>query len=88
MEGYIRNYVTGQQKTWIRWLHMGELFYNTTYHISIGMSPFKALYRYEAPSYVDQFFGESREPKAKDWIQEIQDILKEFKNNLQTTQNQ
>eukprot|EP00253_Pinus_taeda_P014753 PITA_14753 len=24
LEGYLRNYVTGQQKTWIQWLHLGE----------------------------------------------------------------
>ena len=61
---------------------------NTTYHMSIGMSPFKALYGYEAPTYVDQIFGESRAPKSKDWIQESQYILKALKNNLQTAQNQ
>jgi len=38
VEGYLRNYVGGQQCTWVRWLHMGEYCYNTTYHISIRMS--------------------------------------------------
>eukprot|EP00253_Pinus_taeda_P018915 PITA_18915 len=52
LEGYLRNYVTGQQRTWIRWLHLGN-----------------------------------RIPKAKDWVQEIQDILKALKDNLVTTQN-
>ena len=56
--------------------------------MSIGMSPFKALYGYEDSTYVDQIFGESIAPKAKDWVQESQDILKELKNNLLTAQNQ
>jgi hypothetical protein len=41
VEGYLRNYVSGQQKAWIKWLHLGEHCYNTTYHMSIGMTPFE-----------------------------------------------
>jgi hypothetical protein len=88
LEGYLRNYVTGQQKAWVKWLHLGEHCYNTTYHMSIGMSPFRELYGYDAPSFVDLVFGDNRAPKAKDWIQESQDILKALKDNLQTAQNQ
>jgi hypothetical protein len=46
VEGYLRNYVGGQQRTWVRWLHMGEHCYNMTYHMSIRMSPFRALYSF------------------------------------------
>jgi hypothetical protein len=46
------------------------------------------LYGYDAPSFVELAFGDNKAPKAKDWIQESQDILKAPKNNLQTTQNQ
>ena len=56
--------------------------------MSIGMSPFRALYRYDASMFADLIFGDNRVPKAKDWIQESQDILKVLKDNLQTAQNQ
>ena len=56
--------------------------------MSIRMTPFKALYGYEALDYADLAFGDNRAPKAKDWIQDSQDILKILKENLQTTQNQ
>jgi hypothetical protein len=62
VEGYLRNYVGGQQCTWVRWLHMGEYCYNTTYHMSIKMSPFRALYGYDAPSFIDVAFRDSRVP--------------------------
>jgi hypothetical protein len=88
LEGYLRNYVAGQQRTWIKWLHLGEFCYNTTFHMSIGMTPFRALYSYDAPTFVDLVFGDNRAPRAKDWIQESQNILKALKDNLQTTQNQ
>lgn len=55
--------------------------------MSIGMTPFKALHGYEALNFADLVFGDCRAPKAKDWIQDSQDILKILKENLQT-QNQ
>jgi hypothetical protein len=88
VEGYLRNYVTGQQKAWVKWLYLGEYCYNTTYHMSIGMSPFKALYSYDPLTFVEIVFGDSRAPMAKEWIQESQDILKELKDHLQRAQNQ
>ena len=47
--------------------------------MSIGMTPFKALYGYEALNFADLVFGDNIEPKAKDWIQDSQDILKTLK---------
>ena len=47
LECYLKNYVSWPQKSWIKWLHLGEFCYNTTFHMSIGMSPFKALYGYD-----------------------------------------
>jgi hypothetical protein len=66
VEGYLRNYVGRKQRTWVRWLHMGEYCYNTTYHMSIRMSPFRALYGYDTLSFVETAFGDSRVPGAKD----------------------
>ena len=68
VEGYLRDYVTRQQRAWTKWLYLGEYFYNTTYHMSIGMSHFQALYGYEALSFADTTFRDSRSPSAKDWI--------------------
>jgi hypothetical protein len=88
VEGYLRNYVAGQQKAWVRWLHLGEYCYNTTQHMSIGMSPFRALYSYDPLSFVEIAFGDSRAPMVQDWIQQSQDILRELKDHLQRAQNQ
>ena len=63
VEGYLRNYVTTQQRAWVKWLHMGEYCYNTTYHMYINMTPFMALYGYEAPSFMDMVLGIVECPK-------------------------
>ena len=56
--------------------------------MSIGMTPFKVLYGYDAPTFVDRVFGDSRAPKGKDWVHESQDILRTLNKNLQMAQNQ
>jgi len=62
VEGYLRNYVSGQQKAWVRWIYLGEYCYNTIRHMSIGMSPFKYLYNYEPLNFVEILFGDNRDP--------------------------
>ena len=56
--------------------------------MSIGMFPFRALYGYDALTFIDMIFGDSRAPKANYWIEESQYIFKVFKDNLQVSQNQ
>jgi hypothetical protein len=41
----------------------------------IRMSPFRALYGYDAPSFMDTVFGDNRVLRAKDWVEESQRIL-------------
>ena len=65
LEGCLQNYVGEQQKAWTKWLHLGEFCYTTTFHMSIGMSPFRELYGYDALSFFYMIFGDSRDPKYK-----------------------
>jgi hypothetical protein len=62
VEGYLRNYVAGQQKVWVRWFQLGDYCYNNTHHISIGMTPFRALYNYDPLSFLEIYFGDNRAP--------------------------
>ena len=72
-------------KCWVHLLVKGEFYYNTTFHVSIGMSPFKFLYGYDGPTFPDLVFDDCMSQKDKVWIQEIQYILKE---NFKVSQNQ
>jgi hypothetical protein len=66
LEGYLHNYVSENEKAWVKWLNLGKHYYKNTYHINIGMEPFLSLCGYDAPSFVDLAFGDNRAPKAKD----------------------
>ena len=55
--------------------------------MSIGMSPFKVLYGYDAITFVEMIFGDNRAPKATHCVEESQEILNLLKDNLQVAQN-
>lgn len=44
LEMYLRCLVQDAPRTWKSWLPLAKLWYNSTFHSSIGCSPFKALY--------------------------------------------
>ena len=44
VEAYLRCSCGEKPKKWINWLHWTKYWYNTTYHNSIGITPFQAVY--------------------------------------------
>ena len=48
----------------------GWVFLYFTFRLSIGMSPLKEIYGYDASTFIDNIFGDSRDIKSKDWIEE------------------
>ena len=44
VEAYLRCFCGERPKEWTNWLHWAEFWYNTTYHSSLGMTPFQAVY--------------------------------------------
>lgn len=47
LEMFLRCSVAASPTKWITWLSLAEYWYNTTFHTSLGCSPFKALYGVE-----------------------------------------
>ncbi|KAJ4780790.1 polyprotein [Rhynchospora pubera] len=50
VETYLRSMVFNQQKQWAKWIPLAEYWYNTNFHSSLSITPFKALYGYDPPS--------------------------------------
>ncbi|TYK23171.1 Ty3/gypsy retrotransposon protein [Cucumis melo var. makuwa] len=44
VEAYLRCFCGEKPREWSQWLHWAEYWYNTTYHGSIGVTPFQAVY--------------------------------------------
>jgi hypothetical protein len=49
LEQYLRCMTFSAPKKWVDWLPSAEWWYNSSYHSSIKMSPFEALYEYSPP---------------------------------------
>ncbi|KAK1693348.1 hypothetical protein QYE76_010045 [Lolium multiflorum] len=47
LEMFLRCMVQENPKEWKRWLPLAEFWYNSTFHTSLGCSPFKALYGHD-----------------------------------------
>ncbi|KAL0561342.1 hypothetical protein IC582_001767 [Cucumis melo] len=41
---YLRCFCGEKPNEWSQWIHCAEYWYNTTYHSSIGITPFQAVY--------------------------------------------
>lgn len=56
LEQYLRVFAQAKPTSWFDYLGWAEFSYNTSFHTSIQMSPFKALYGREPPvipSYIE-----------------------------------
>jgi transposase InsO family protein len=53
LENYLRCMAFNQPRKWHSWLTMAEWWYNTSFHTSLNMTPFQALYGFPPPMIVE-----------------------------------
>ncbi|KAJ7514184.1 hypothetical protein O6H91_23G032200 [Diphasiastrum complanatum] len=86
LECYLRHFVCDQQTKWIDWLHLAEFSYNSTPHMSIGMTSFYALYGCEPTTPIDMELADVTMAAVPDELQNMQNILKANQDHMQEAQ--
>ncbi|PNX95310.1 hypothetical protein L195_g018500 [Trifolium pratense] len=88
LESYLRCFASDQPKSWSTWLAWAEYWYNTTYHISIGKTPFEVVYGRQAPNIVRFSSNETKVAAVALELTERDEALNQLKLHLQKAQAQ
>jgi hypothetical protein len=60
LEGYLRCFASDHPKTWSHWIPWAEFWYNSTFHVSIGKTPFEVVYGRPAPPIIKFLSNETK----------------------------
>lgn len=86
LETYLRCFVAGKPCLWVKWLAWAEYWYNISPHLSIGMTPFKALYGRDPPTLFKVGRGQTPVDSLEELLRERDIILDEIKLYLSQSQ--
>ena len=70
LEMYLRCAVNDTPKQWAAWLPLAEFWYNSSFHSSLGTSPFVALYGHEPRHWGIEAASTCSIPSLKEWLEE------------------
>jgi hypothetical protein len=82
LETYLRCFSSEHPRKWYKFLHLAEYWHNSTFHSSIKMSPFEALYGRSPPSVLDYVRGHSANSEVDQTLAQRQQLLNTLKENL------
>lgn len=82
LESYRRTFVYDEPRAWNRYLYLAEFWYNTSHHMSINMTPFKALYGKDVTALHDYKAGDANIASIDNSLLEHQRLIKLLKESL------
>lgn len=81
-ECYLRSIVGGLSKSWSKWLIQAKLWYNTTYHSTVKISPFQALHGVPPPIHLPYFTGDALVAMVVLQFRDRSDAIEVLKQNM------
>lgn len=82
LETYLRCFSSAQPKEWVKWLPWAKYWYNTSYHSSIRMTPFKVLYGQDPPKLISYDHGLAITFAVDEYLSRRDQVLKELRGHL------
>nr|GFB84288.1 hypothetical protein [Tanacetum cinerariifolium] len=87
LEGYLRCMVMERPLTWVRWVALVEWWYNTSFHSSIGMTPFEALYGFPPPLHIPYIPKDSGDKEVDELMRDWKATMNVLKQSLHKAHN-
>ena len=87
IEDILRAYCSRDNQSWIQYLPLVEYAYNASYHQSIGMTPFKALYGQDCLSPLNFFDPTIRVEASKEMIAEMDEQMQAVRKDIKAAQD-
>jgi hypothetical protein len=88
LESYLRCFSSDQPKTWSHWIPWAEYWYNTTYHVSIGKTPFEVVYGRKAPTILRFLSNETKVAAVASELTDRDEALAQLKLHMLKAQQQ
>jgi transposase InsO family protein len=82
LENYLRCMCFNSPKRWHYWLSLAEWWYNTSFHTSLQMTPFQALYGFPPPMVAEVILPDCPDITAQEQLRNRQLALQVIKDNL------
>ncbi|XP_042017275.1 uncharacterized protein LOC121765260 [Salvia splendens] len=83
LQCYLRCSMGEKPHSWVQWLGLAEYWYNTTYHSSIRMTPFEALYGFPPPLHVPYLPGDSDIEAIDIALRDREEMIVILKKNIE-----
>ncbi|XP_019416449.1 PREDICTED: uncharacterized protein LOC109327750 [Lupinus angustifolius] len=87
LETYLRCFAGPKPRKWVEWLSWAEFWFNTTYNVSAGMTPFKALYGRDPPTLIKGCTFTSKVEGVNQLLVARDEVLQELRQNLLRAQD-
>ncbi|PNY13662.1 retrotransposon-related protein [Trifolium pratense] len=88
LESYLRCFIADHPKTWSFWVSWAEYWYNSTFHISIGKTPFEVVYGRKPPPLLRFLSNETKVAAVALDLSERDEALNQLKLHLLRAQEQ
>ncbi|GKA51566.1 ty3-gypsy retrotransposon protein, partial [Tanacetum coccineum] len=85
-EDYLRCFTAHNPRTWLQYLPWAERSYNTSWHSSIKMTPFEAVYGRPLPTLKDYIAGTSKIDAVDDLLHNRTKLISQLQANIQRAQ--
>lgn len=87
LETYLRCFVQACPTKWSKWLSLAEYWYNTSFHSSLGHSPFLVLYGHEPRHFGIEISQSCQNADVQNWLEQRELMQQLVRQHLIRAQN-